>query len=240
VLSSRLRNQEGMTLPEVTVTLAIAMIISLATFALVDTVMRRTGEINARVDTTQRSRTAMDQITRQLRSQVCAWRADPSWSGARSIDTATPTSVGFFTDLSDEVTGTAPDLRTLSLANGTIVETSTKAVRSPVDPAKVSYPNPVTSRTVLTHVSVPPGKVLFSYFAFDMTKSPPVPSTTPLPMTNGALTPAQVEQVAKISITFKVSPTNGGKRGTTTLLNDVYVRTADPNASTPRPTCLTT
>jgi hypothetical protein len=177
-------------------------------------------------------------MTRQLRSQVCAWRDDPSWSGARSIDTAAPASVGFFTDLSDESAGTAPELRTLTLTSGTIVETTAKGTRSPVDPAKVRYPNPATTRKVLTNVTVPTGEFLFRYYRFDMTKSPPQP--TLLMATDRALVPAEVEQVARISVSYTVWPTNGAKKGTTTLKNDVYVRTADPNASTPKPTCLTT
>ncbi len=238
-VTSRLRQQDGMTLPEVLVTLTIAMVVSFAVFSLVETVMRRTAETSDRVESTQRARTAMDQITRQLRSQVCAWRADPSWSAARSIDTASATSIGFFTDLSDESAGTAPRLNTVTLgADGVISETTTTGVRSPVDPAKVSYPNPVTTRTLVTNVTVPTGEVLFQYFSFDMTKTPPQPSA-PMP-TNRALLPAEIEQIAKISIVYTVGPTSGAKRGTITLRNAIYVRTADPNSSTPKPTCLTT
>ena len=53
---TRLRDERGMTLPEVLVSVTIAMIISLATFALIETVMRRAGDISARVDSTQRGR----------------------------------------------------------------------------------------------------------------------------------------------------------------------------------------
>ena len=70
-MRSRLTDERGMTLPEVMVTMVIALIMSLATFALVDVTMRQTKEISDRVDGVQRGRVAMDLMTRQLRSQVC-------------------------------------------------------------------------------------------------------------------------------------------------------------------------
>jgi hypothetical protein len=47
------------------------MIVSLATFALIETTMKKSGDAAARVEAAQRGRVAMDIITRQLRSQVC-------------------------------------------------------------------------------------------------------------------------------------------------------------------------
>ena len=46
----RLSSERGMTLPEVLVTIVIALVLSLAAFSLVDVTIRRTGEISARVD----------------------------------------------------------------------------------------------------------------------------------------------------------------------------------------------
>jgi hypothetical protein len=45
--------------------------------------------------------------------------------------------------------------------------------------------------------------------------------------------------VAKIVVKFKVVPRSGNATGATSLENEIYVRTADPNAQTPKPTCLT-
>jgi prepilin-type N-terminal cleavage/methylation domain-containing protein len=84
----RLNSERGMTLPEVMVTMVISMILSLATFALVDVTMRQTGEISDRVDGVQRGRVAMDLMTRQLRSQVCLGASAPA---ARSVVAGTPT-----------------------------------------------------------------------------------------------------------------------------------------------------
>ena len=86
----RLRREDGFTLPELLTTMAIAMIVSLATFTLIEIVMKRSGEVCSRVETTATARTAMDQITRQLRSQVCAKTSTST--DARSLATASPTS----------------------------------------------------------------------------------------------------------------------------------------------------
>jgi prepilin-type N-terminal cleavage/methylation domain-containing protein len=243
-----LRREDGFTLPELLVTLAIAMIVSLATFALVEVVMRRSGEVGARVETTQRARTAMDQITRQLRSQVCAWRNDvnPAWANARSIESATPTSVVFFTDLSDE-TGTAgAERHELTVEDDAIVEKVTAGQRGNPDTAKVTYSyggattitRPVlTDVTLLENPAAPGTTALFRYFKFNAA-NPPQPATEIAP--GRALTAAEVQQIAKIAVTYRVRPQNGSATGATTLQNEVYVRTADPNAPTPKPTCLTT
>ena len=86
-----------MTLPEVLVTLTIATIITLATFSLVEVTMGRSGEVAARVDAVQRGRSAMDDMSRQLRSQVCLQNAGiASMIKPRSIEAATADSVVFY------------------------------------------------------------------------------------------------------------------------------------------------
>ena len=49
-LATRLRSEGGFTLPEMLTGIIIAMIVSLATFALIEFTMRRTGEIQGRVE----------------------------------------------------------------------------------------------------------------------------------------------------------------------------------------------
>jgi prepilin-type N-terminal cleavage/methylation domain-containing protein len=243
-----LSREDGFTLPELLVTLAIAMIVTLATFSLVEVVMRRSGEINARVETTQLARTGMDQITRQLRSQVCAWRNDvsPTWANARSIESAGPTSVVFFTDLSDESGTAGAERHELTVEGNAIVEKVTPGLRGNPDTAKVTYTyggvstitRPVlTDVTLLENPAAPGTTALFRYFRFNGA-NPPQPVTEIAP--GRALTADEVQQIAKISVTYRVWPQNGSDAGATTMQNDVYVRTADPNAPTPKPTCLTT
>ena len=251
---SRLRHdQRGVTLPELLVTLIIAMTVSLATFSLIDFVMRRNGDISTRVDTVQRARTSMDQVTRMLRSQVCAWRSDDAaMSGSRSLYAASPTSVTAFADFSSEtlVSGVlpAPTLRTLTLSgptNGILTETVTPGQWVG---GKVSYTYAgakTTTRRVLTNLSLyrsvgttATPTAFFRYYAFN-DADPPQPVTEV--GAGRALTAAELETVAKITVTFRVLGTRSSiDTGSTVLTNDVYVRTADPNAEDPEPTCATT
>jgi hypothetical protein len=218
--------------------------------------MKRSGEVGARVETTSNARTAMDQITRQLRSQVCAKRTLAS--APRSLAAASPTSVSVYADFSNEPLTNgllpAPDLRTLTWENDVFTETVTKGNRSTSGDNVVSYPGtPTTKRTVLTN-TVPvdftpvanPTAVVFRYFKFrDLQEGESIlpPGSTPTveiaPNLNRALTDVELGSVAKITVAFRVKPRSGSPKGATTLKNEVYVRTADPNANAPKPTCLT-
>ena len=98
----RLRAEErGFTLIEMLTAMSIGVIVSFAIFSLVEVTMRRSADISNRVDTTQRARTAMDQITRQLRSQVCTQRGDGSQIRGRSMRPRRPRS-RVYTDFSSE------------------------------------------------------------------------------------------------------------------------------------------
>jgi prepilin-type N-terminal cleavage/methylation domain-containing protein len=237
-----LSRQDGMTLPEVLVTITIAMIISLAAFALIDTVMRLTGEVQASVDTTQRGRRAMDDMTRELRSQVCVTRTDVTMSDARAIFAATSNSITFFADLSDESytqsaveTLQGPTLRTLEVTDSKLTETVTTGVFDDAAPDGARFNGGATSkRELLTTIQPLSGTPVFRYFAFDTDKK----TTRELNPGTGALSETQLEEIARIEVAFRVNPTaKAAKRGWTDFKNDVYVRIADPNAEEPRPEC---
>jgi prepilin-type N-terminal cleavage/methylation domain-containing protein len=253
VMNRLRRDQRGFTLPELLITLIIAMIVSLATFSLIDFVMRRNGEISTRVDTVQRARTGMDQVTRLLRSQVCAWRADDgAMTGSRSLYAASPTSVTAFVDFSSEtyVSGAppAPALRTLTLSattNGNLTETVTPGQWIG---GRVSYTYSgfkTSTRQTLSNISLyrPVGTsvtptAFFRYFTFNDANPPQPVNEIGI---GRALTADELETVAKITVTFRVLSTRGNtETGSTVLTDDVYVRTADPNAEDPQPTCATT
>ena len=247
----RLRSEDGFTLPELLVSMAIAMILSLATFALVEVVMKRSGEVGARVETTASGRTAMDQITRQLRSQVCAKRE--TMGTARSIDVAGPASLTVFADFSNEnVSGgtmPAPDLRTISWANNVFTERVVKGTRKTSDNS-VSYSGTGVSRQFLTNVVATEffkgdktKPIFFRYYKFPDAGT--VGASTALPdqeLAAGAyrnLTEDELLSVARITVSFDVLPKSGNANAATMLQNEIYVRTTDPNAQSPKPTCLT-
>jgi Tfp pilus assembly protein PilW len=252
VLKPRLHSERGFTLPELTITLLITMILSLATFSLVEVVMRRNGDTTARIDAVQRGRTAMDLITRDLRSQVCAWATNTAVAmpTARSLESGSSTSVGVFVDFTSEaqVAGVspAPSLRTISLTGGNLTENIRKGTWSPTAPSRTVLEATGRTRTLTSGITAPAADgIVFRYFQFN-NANPPQP-IVPLP-TDRALTPAELATVAKIRVTYRAVPQRGtppGTRTTANFQNEIYVRSADPNQvdpdnpTPPVPTCPT-
>ena len=248
---SRLRQQDGMSLPELLVAMSIAMIISLAVFALVETVMRRAGDVGARVESTQRARIAMDFITRQLRSQVCVLSTSPATVDPRAVVTGTPTSVTYFSDMGDESnrsgnTIKAPELRSLSFESGKLIERIWVGVQggTAFNPtySYANYPlTPTKTRVLADELSTiektAGGQPLvFRYFEFN-TATPPKPEAEIQP--GAGMTATKASLVSRIDVAFQANRTRGKAtdRGSTQLKNTIYVRTADPNSTTPRPVC---
>jgi type II secretory pathway component PulJ len=250
---TRLRNEAGMTLPEILVAMMIAIIVSLAAFALIDTVMARTGDITSRVDTTQRGRAAMDFVTRELRSQVCVQAPALAMTDDRSIYAATPTSITFFADFSDESfrtgsTVTAPELRSISLESGKLIErrwagTATGTAAAPTYDY-TGYPTtPTQSRVLIEGASttefttVGNEPLIFRYFEYD-SASPPKPELEI--DTRAGVTPAKATLITKIDVSLRANRAGGTAtdRGSSVFENTVFARIADPNNTTnPNPVC---
>ena len=76
---------------------------------------------------------------------------------------------------------------------------------------------------------------LFGYYAYpDPLPADPRPDV----VLNGTLTTAQTARVAMVRINFTVRPTKTANASISTpLRDDIQLRNADPNATTPDPTC---
>jgi|tagenome__1003787_1003787.scaffolds.fasta_scaffold20975833_2 type II secretory pathway pseudopilin PulG len=261
---SHLRSERGMTLTEALAAMAIAIIVSLAAFSLVEAVMKRSGETSSRVETTQRARQAMDNITRDLRSQVCVLRTDPTpgMTTPRSVYTASGTSITFFGDTADESWKTGvtqmpvPTLRTIALTGGSVDPTSKLLLGATINetirpgandlttPGGVTFASASgqTTRTELSEampVKDAAGNDLpiFTYWGYD-TATPPATSV-PLGVGGGTLSDTDVAQIARIRIMFRVLPARKNTvRGSTVIQDEITVRTVDPNSANPKPTCI--
>jgi prepilin-type N-terminal cleavage/methylation domain-containing protein len=262
---SRLRSEErGMTLVELLAAMAIAVIVSFAAFSLIEAVMKRTGEVGSRVETTQRARQAMDNITRDLRSQVCVLRSDgtPDMTTARTVFSASANSITFFGDTADEswkpgtVAMPVATLRTIALTGGTvdpvsgllvgatINETTRPGANDPLTAGAITFAS-ATGQTTRTELSeaVPvkdsTGKVLpiFTYYAYD--NSTPPQAKAVLDPGTGNLSDDDVSRIARIGVTFRVLAANKRTlRGSTVIQDDITVRTVDQNSANPEPTCI--
>jgi prepilin-type N-terminal cleavage/methylation domain-containing protein len=217
---ARLRREEsGFTLVELLVACTIGTIVLLATFMTLDSSVVLTGKVTDRVDRTQRSRVAMEDITRKLRSQVC-----PS-AGQPAIISADDYAVKFYSFLGTRPF--VPDIREISWDTNTNSIIEKKWAGSGTAPGTTWAATP-TTRTLLTDVqpnfvtgqSGPRGAV-FKYYAGGAA----TPLTTPLSATDMAAT-------SQVSIAFMTYAQGKNLTGpAATLQNQIFVRTADPNAT---------
>lgn len=240
-MSRRLRSEAGFSLPELLTTLWIAGVIMLAAFALVDFVMKRTAEAEQRVEATQRGRTGMDMLTRQLRSQVCLGANTPP------IVDGTADSVTFYTDLGNSLASTLPERHTLTYVPGTPTGSITETVQKPNATNPVTW-KAATTRVLLTGITrdtdvnnntIP----IFQYRGFNNLVTPVQISTSNL--TVPLLASGNAGKVAMIKITFRsVARRTSRSEVSFAIADDVYSRVINPNPPedapanfTPTPTC---
>jgi prepilin-type N-terminal cleavage/methylation domain-containing protein len=222
---SRLRDEQGFTLHELLTAIAMSTIILLGAFGLLDTVMQRTGETQARVDATQRARQALDVMTRQLRSQVCLGTAP-------AVADASPNSVTFYTDMSDGSAALRNRIEKRVLTYDPATRRILEAIYPPTGTDPITYPAaPAMTRELARNV-VPEKTSMFRYFAFTEGTTTTAPEAT-VELTNPP--EADRQRLVKIEIAFEVKGGRSGEleRGGITLRDDVYVRAADPNTYTP-------
>jgi hypothetical protein len=225
-LLRRLRSDEsGFTLPELLVAIPIGIIVLLATFFTLDSSIVLTGKVTDRVDRTQRSRVAMEDMTRKLRSQVCPAVGQPALISADDY------SIRFYSFLGTRPF--VPDIREIAWDTNTNSIVERKWAGSGTAPGTTWAITPTTS-TVLSDVrptfvtgnSGPRGPV-FKYYAGNSA----APLTTPLSATDLAAT-------SRVGISFMTYAQSRNLTGpAATLQNDVFVRTADPNATAVTPDC---
>jgi hypothetical protein len=171
----------------------------------------------------------------------------------RSIYAATPTSVTFFSDLSDESFRTgntvkAPELRSISLENGKLIErrwagVATGTTAQPTY-SYAGYPlTPTATRVLIDDASTSEltttggDPLVFRYFNYDTTLAPP--TLVELDTRSGVTAP-QATLIAQIDVAFRANRARGKAtdRGASVFENSVFARIADPNNTTnPSPVC---
>jgi prepilin-type N-terminal cleavage/methylation domain-containing protein len=240
------RTDAGFTLPEVLVALIISMIVAGAALTILNVTMTNAGEIEQRVDSTQRGRMLMDTVTRQLRSQICMTTDVPpirQTSAGTSGGNYTE-SVSFYADLTDgRANPLAPELRTLAYDGNARTLTETVQPGSGAVPG-VTYGAASSVRIIGTNVvrdvdAAGNPLPIFSYYGFTAA-TPTVPATPTLALPGSMpLNDANVKMVAKVGVRFRMVATGrkNATRTSTVFSDDVYVRAADPNDPAPIPTC---
>ncbi len=239
---SRLADQRGFTLIELLVGMAVGMVVLLGAFQLLDTVNRETVRVSQRVDTTERGRIALEQITRSLKSQTCLSQE------AGAIAEAGPDSVTFYASLREPtVSGVLPvDRRVIAFVpdgaggtpeRGRLVERVFTPTGTPPD---LVFPaTPTTERTLAEGVSrggTTGTDPIFTYSRYD-----------PAPLTNPAATPALIplpaggdrNRIVQTEISFTAFPERSADRKLRTdFRSAVLSRTADANDPDRSPKCI--
>ncbi len=245
-----MRDERGFSLPELLVTLVIAVTVSLATFSLIEVVMRKSGETQARVAAAQRGRMAMDTVVRELRSQVCLNTATPTppMSPPAGFGTVTTGDTAvFYTDFTDggKPTTVAPELHVVSYDAATrrlIERDYVGTVNLTVNVYTYTYPTaastPARTKVLLENVvPVDAATPIFSYYTYSATKPPRPDLQLAAPATG--MVAADTARVARIAVNFRAltTPDVTRTRDSSVFQDEVYVRAADPNDEAPTPTC---
>ena len=225
--AGRLRREDGFTLTELMVAASVGTIILLAAFALVDTTLRRSTEIQQRVEATAEGRRALDEVVRALRSAVCVAPGRPIVDAG-----STATSIVFHSDLGPGGPTDLPQRRTIALdAQGRLTEATVQGTSQSGTTVFTQAPVP---RTLLEAAApTAAGAPVFRYFAFD-TATPPRPSVE----LAAPLTAASAPGVARVVLAFRVQSRAGAStRPAVAFDHQVYMRVANPSDPVPSPAC---
>lgn len=222
-----MRREDGFTLVELLLGMAVGLVILLAGFKTLDTFGVATATVVTRTDNTQRGRLALDGMIRALRSQACTGPAGPS------LLAGSPTSISFVADLGDGTT--APQKRTLAY-DATTRDVSETRVAGTRTATGIQFTSPQRNLGVVLRDVEPVDAAtpMFGFWVYD-TATPPRPSVA----LTGTLAPADLGRVARITVGVKVGPSaNQRDRQTSANLQDeVFLRSVDPSDPVPLPLC---
>jgi type II secretory pathway pseudopilin PulG len=230
-MTRRLKQDEaGYALTELLVAMTIGLLVLMAAFLLLDHANSMSAQISDRQEALQRGRTAMETMTRQLRSQVCLGETtEPITYGDQN-------RVTFYADLGDG----SKNVERRTLQYDAVAKTITEYIYpgSGVYPDLTFSGTPSETRVLLEkteQVTDPATLPVFRYYAFRTGGAPGDLDELPVP-----LTPANASRTVMLKIAFVAMPQRSkpDDRQATSFYNDVYVRLADPARPTEGPRCL--
>jgi Tfp pilus assembly protein PilW len=225
------RAEAGFALTELLAAMVIGMVIIIAAFALIDTSFSVNRSVAGRAEASQRGRLAMDRITRELRSQVCANSATP-------IVSADASQVTFTADLSNGSGAVPPDQRQLAYdsATGTITE-KVWAGQGTGDNGITWNTTPKTSNVITESSPDPattPSGAIFTYYAVT-----PGTGGTGFTQLSSTVLGSDLKRIARIDVAFVVRPpkTAATSRTAVNFEDSVIVRSVNPDSASPEASC---
>jgi prepilin-type N-terminal cleavage/methylation domain-containing protein len=235
-MNARLKSQDGFTLVELLCAMTIGTIVLLAAFSLMDSTTRGQKTVESRLDATERGRQAMEQLTRQLRSQVCIGKGIAPMLEATDAKLTFYASIAPYNAASPSAQPTVQKRTLEYVPNGTtgrgsLVETVIDATGAAPDFTWTATPR---TRTLVRDVAPVTGVPFFRFYKYDPDLSPNVQLLTP------PIADANRQIIVQVQTAF-LAYANAGKnsdRISTRLENKITVRTADPTDPTRSPKCI--
>lgn len=242
---SNARSEDGFTLIELLAALVIGTIVMLAAFMVVDNAVQVNGRVAMRTEATQRGRTAIDDITRTLRSQVCvpttvvvsATRTD--YTQSKPIAAASGTSLTLTSDLKG---GTEPVRTTFTYDPATDVISRSTIDGNTTDPLNTTFASTAVARQIIDTVDPVAGATagsIFSYWAANAGSGGTV--FTQLGAGGGSLVAADLPRIARVDVAFVARPASRNATTATdlsaTVRDSVVTRSVYPDAPTQEATC---
>ena len=192
-----LREERGVTLVELLVTMVSGMIVLLAIFAVTDISSRSSAKVASRVDANQRARPVLQRLIDQLHSTCLGPNVTPVQAGSGDDTIA-------FLHQTGAAVAPTPVKRVVTLSGGTLSETLYAATGGS-SPSWTFSSTPSATTQLLTKVGPatvgdPAANVpLFQYYTYVNGQVSTTPLPTPLSATDAART-------VGVTVSFSVSP----------------------------------
>lgn len=219
----RLRNEDGFTLIELVVSMGVAGILLAAASMLVQVAFRTQVDATARVEGVQKGRSAVNEITRVLKAQMCFGDGSPAFLAGSD------TSVRLYTS----VNTAQADYQRIQRRQITFVPNATGSTTGRIDmtteegvgrPPDVTGWGAVSTRTIADDVQLITGTPLFRFYTFT---GNPADATLQL---SSPLSAGDLYRVVRVDMAFQTTTNRISQPQPLRFANSVTARTADPDA----------
>lgn len=241
---SRARRQDGFTLVELLVTMLLGTLVLGGLLELVTTSERASKRVSDRVEATQRGRTAMEQVTQELRAMVCLPTPASGADTPPPIVEADATHVKWYSNLDasatvdengDGDTAYDPEQRQLRIVGSAPATVSLVEDRW-TGALPVTAGSPATSTRTVIDVLDPStdAGVDVPYLSYSGLATDGVTYVTLMP----AEIAASPGRVVRVDVAFRALPTRAGTTATgrrpgVDLRTSIYARQVNRNANPP-------